>query len=254
MRIRLPFLTILCVALVALISTKIPFFTPYLPEIMHVANYSLTLSTAKAEDEEENSDQEEEGEDGEESDEESTVEEDSDKKSEEQQKIQEGMKYDVPEAFSGDGSAPAGRGLREDTRFFSDVELDILETLSKRREALQTWEEELEVKANLLTVTERRIDKKLAQIEEMKQEISSSLELYNQKQDEHITSLVKIYETMKPQEAARIFDEMEMPITLQVIGAMSERRAAPILARMDPKKAKQVTVELALQRGQKTDM
>ena len=50
------------------------------------------------------------------------------------------------------------------------------------------------------------------------------------------------------QDAARIFDEVEMPILLLVIDKMSEKKAAPILAEMDPKKAKQITVQLAEQR------
>ncbi len=40
---------------------------------------------------------------------------------------------------------------------------------------------------------------------------------YNDKEDSKIRSLVKIYENMKAKDAARIFNEMEMPILLEVI-------------------------------------
>ena len=50
---------------------------------------------------------------------------------------------------------------------------------------------------------------------------------------------------MKPKAAAAIFDELELPILLEVIDQMSERRVAPILADMNPIKAKEVTADLA---------
>jgi flagellar motility protein MotE (MotC chaperone) len=75
---------------------------------------------------------------------------------------------------------------------------------------------------------------------------------YNEKQDSQIKSLVKIYESMKPEEAAAIFNEMEMPILLDVIGKMSERKVALVLAGMNPKRARDVTQELADKRKKAT--
>jgi len=53
---------------------------------------------------------------------------------------------------------------------------------------------------------------------------------------------------MKPKDAARVFDTLDMPILLDVLQRMKERLAAPILANMDPERAKSVTVELAQRR------
>ena len=58
--------------------------------------------------------------------------------------------------------------------------------------------------------------------------------------------LVKIYESMKPKDAARIFAELELSILLDVISRMREQKSASILAAMDPIQAKTVTSELAL--------
>ena len=71
------------------------------------------------------------------------------------------------------------------------------------------------------------------------------IEQRDEKQEAQLRSLVKIYENMKPKEAARIFEGLDMTILLEVIDRMKERKSAPILARMDPDKAKEVTVELA---------
>ncbi len=131
---------------------------------------------------------------------------------------------------------------------YTDVEVELLQSLSKRREELERWETNIQIKEAALDATQKRINEKILQIEAMKKQVAALLEKYNAQEDAKIHSLVKIYENMKPSEAARIFDEVEMPILLLVIDAMAEKKAAPILAAMNPKKAKQLTVELANER------
>ena len=50
---------------------------------------------------------------------------------------------------------------------------------------------------------------------------------------------------MKPKDAARILEELEMATLLQVAERMSERKLAPVMANMNPAKAKAITEELA---------
>lgn len=139
--------------------------------------------------------------------------------------------------------------LEESTEHrFTAVEVELLQSLSKRREELERWENNIQLKESMLDATQKRIDDKIKQIEMMKKQVSTLLAQYNQQEDAKIHSLVKIYENMKPSEAARIFDEVEMPILLLVIDSMAEKKAAPILAAMTPQKAKQLTVELANER------
>lgn len=133
-------------------------------------------------------------------------------------------------------------------RHFSQSELDLLQNLSRRRDELDRWERNVQVKESALSATEKRIDEKIEQIESMKKAVGDVLAQYNAQEEAKLKSLVKIYESMKPDDAARIFDEVEMPILLLVIDKMAEKKAAPILAKMNSKKAKQITVELAEQR------
>ena len=59
---------------------------------------------------------------------------------------------------------------------------------------------------------------------------------------------MKIYENMKPKDAARIFEQLEIDVLLLIAERMREARIAPILAKMSPAKAKAITVELATRR------
>ncbi|MGE3713656.1 MAG: MotE family protein, partial [Alphaproteobacteria bacterium] len=124
-------------------------------------------------------------------------------------------------------------------RHYSESELDLLKKLGNRRRELARWERNIQIKEEVLNATEKRINDQIGKIEAMRKEVAKLLEEYNEKEDAKIRSLVKIYENMKPKEAARIFDEVEMPVLLLVIDKMSEKKAAPILAQMNPRKAKQ---------------
>ena len=79
----------------------------------------------------------------------------------------------------------------------------------------------------------------------IKGEIESLIKKYNEQEETELKSLVKIYETMKPKDAARIFDELELKVLLQVFQRMKEAKTAPILASMSPARAKEVTTQLA---------
>lgn len=166
-----------------------------------------------------------------------------------------------PEAKEGEGQSEESKAKKEEPnpnvsetagstsdRSFSKVELEILQNLAARREELNRWEENIQIKETALDATEKRINDKIQQIEDMKKAVSEMLAQYNQQEDVKIRSLVKIYENMKPKEAARIFDELDMPILLLIIDKMSEKKAAPVLSEMDPKRAKTVTIDLAAQR------
>ena len=53
---------------------------------------------------------------------------------------------------------------------------------------------------------------------------------------------------MKADEAARIFEQLDMDVLLNVIERMREAKVAPVLAEMDPLRAKTVTTQLAERR------
>lgn len=131
---------------------------------------------------------------------------------------------------------------------FTQVELDLLQSLSQRREELDQWARDVQMKETLLDATEKRLDAKIEEIQKLREDVGQLIAQYNEQENAKIRSLVKIYENMKPKDAASIFEEMDMPILLLVVDKMSERKVAPILANMSPKKATEVTQQLAEQR------
>jgi flagellar motility protein MotE (MotC chaperone) len=121
----------------------------------------------------------------------------------------------------------------------------VLQSLAERRAELDALAQTLEARERQLGVAETRIDQKIAELAALQAQIEALLQQYDAQEEERLMSLVKIYETMKPKDAAPIFNTLDMDILLEIISRMSNIRSAPILAQMDPIRAQQVTEELA---------
>jgi flagellar motility protein MotE (MotC chaperone) len=127
----------------------------------------------------------------------------------------------------------------------SPVEMELLQKLSERRAELDKRAAEQSQREVLLQAAEKRIDEKIARLAALEKDIGGILDKQDEAGEARIKSLVKIYETMKPHDAARIFEQLDMAVLLGVVEHMKERMAAPILAAMDPNKARAVTLALA---------
>jgi len=141
-------------------------------------------------------------------------------------------------------AAPAG-DLAADPLEMSDAEIEILQQLAKRRKELDKREQALDRRESLLKAAEKRLKQDIARLKALKSEIEGLLVSYDEQEDRQLRRLVKIYEKMDPDDAARIFGELDMDVLLQVVDQMNERKTAPILAEMESEKAQKLTLELA---------
>ena len=114
-----------------------------------------------------------------------------------------------------------------------------------RREELESREKVLDTREGMLQAGEKRVDTKVAELKDLQAKIQSLLKTYNDQEAAKMKSLVKIYEDMKPKDAAAIFEQLDMDVLLDIIDRMKEAKVAPVLAQMNPAKAKEVTGELA---------
>lgn len=128
---------------------------------------------------------------------------------------------------------------------YSEQELELLKNLAQRRREIELVNKAMAGKQHILQVTESRIEEKLKEMNDLKAELSKMLDEYKTTNDNRLQNLVKIYETMKPKEAAQILEGLDMPILLQVLSRIKQMRAAPIIAQMNPQKAREITEMLA---------
>ena len=142
-------------------------------------------------------------------------------------------------------AAPTSKLITDDPTLLTQNEIDLLQQLAERRRVLESREQEVLVRTSLLSAAESRIDKRIEELKLLRETINGLIKTFDEQQDKKLQSLVKIYESMKPKEAAQIFEELEMDTLLEVAERMKERKLAPIMAKMNPDKARDMTVELA---------
>lgn len=132
-------------------------------------------------------------------------------------------------------------------RAWTPAEVDVLQSLAKRRDELDRRDQQIAQREALLKAAETEVDNKIVEMNKLKKQLEELLNQQQKVQDERVVSLVKIYEGMKAKEAARIFDTLDMDVLMAVVGKMSERKSSPIIAAMTPKRAQEVTLRLAEQ-------
>jgi flagellar motility protein MotE (MotC chaperone) len=127
----------------------------------------------------------------------------------------------------------------------SEAERSLLLDLRHRRDMLDTRARAQEQRDAVMVAAEKKLAARVAELNALQAKLEA-LEAARQSHDSaNWTSLVHIYETMKPRDAATIFDALDMQVLLGVLDRMSERKAAPILAAMQPDRARLATQLLA---------
>lgn len=125
------------------------------------------------------------------------------------------------------------------------AEKDILVSLAERRKQLEARARELELRENLIKVAENRVESRIKELKEIEKRIDTQLTKRDEEQDAEYEKLVSLYSKMKPKDAARIFEQMEVSVLAGLVRRMNARIVSPILAEMDPVMAKRVTMEMA---------
>ncbi len=134
----------------------------------------------------------------------------------------------------------------------SDSERAVLLALRARRDVLDTRARDLDRRQAELEAADRKLQERVGELAALQAKLEN-LEAGRQlHRSENWAGLVKTYEAMKPREAAAIFDALDMQVLLQVLDRMQERRAAAVLAAMQPDRARLATQLLAEMRTHAT--
>ena len=127
----------------------------------------------------------------------------------------------------------------------SAAEIALLQDLSTRRQELDAREAGFETRERLLAEAEKRIDEKIVQLARLEKEILALVEVQETTDNKKLDSLVRVYERMRPRDAARIIESLDIALQLEVATRMREIKMAAILSAMDPAAARELTNRLA---------
>jgi flagellar motility protein MotE (MotC chaperone) len=139
----------------------------------------------------------------------------------------------------------------EGNRAQSPAELAVLERLAQRRSEIEARTKELEMRESLLKAAEKRLEGRVSELKDLETRISNSAQRREEGELARFKNVVTMYESMKPKEAAKIFDRLDLKILVEVAKEINPRRMSDILAQMTPDAAQQLTVELAARNAPK---
>jgi flagellar motility protein MotE (MotC chaperone) len=125
----------------------------------------------------------------------------------------------------------------------------VLERLQARRQEIEARAREIDIRENLIKSAEKRIE---GRIEEMKA-TESRIGVANQQKSDadaaRLKGLVTMYENMKPKDAAKVFDRLEISVLFEIASQIAPRKMSDIMGQMQPEAAERLTVEMARRAG-----
>jgi flagellar motility protein MotE (MotC chaperone) len=131
----------------------------------------------------------------------------------------------------------------------SASERAILERLQARRQELESRARELEIRESLLKSAEKRIESKVEEMKAVEARISTATGAKNEADAARFKGIVTMYESMKPKDAAKVFDRLEMSVLYEIASQIAPRKMSDILGLMQPEAAERLTIELARRAG-----
>ena len=161
-------------------------------------------------------------------------------------------KEDAPKPAAPATEAPRTDGVvvyPEQTAPVSASERAILERLQSRRQELEARAREIEIRESLLKSAEKRIESKVEEIKAVESRISTASGVKSETDAARFKGIITMYEGMKPKDAAKVFDRLEMSVLFEIASQIAPRKMSDILGLMQAEAAERLTVEMARRAG-----
>jgi flagellar motility protein MotE (MotC chaperone) len=162
------------------------------------------------------------------------------------EKKEEARKPAEPEA----PKAPEGTVIYpEQTAPVSASERAILERLQSRRQELEARAREIDIRESLLKAAEKRIESRADELKAVESRITTATQQKADTDAARFKGIITMYEGMKPKDAAKVFDHLEMPVLIEIATQIAPRKMSDILGLMSTDAAERLTVEMARRAG-----
>ena len=121
----------------------------------------------------------------------------------------------------------------------------LLQRLGERRTELDKREADLALRESLVAAAEKKLDERTKQLEDLQAQVAALVDQKQAAEEASFKAIVSMYENMKPKDAAKIFDTLDLDVLLKVARAMNPRKMSPVLALMSPEPAQALTTAFA---------
>lgn len=133
----------------------------------------------------------------------------------------------------------------------AEAERALLEQLRARRTEIEAREQAVAQQEVMLRAAEQRLTRRVEELAALQSRLEALDRGRGEREEAGWRGLVRTYESMRPRDAAAIFNDLEMPVLVEILDRMGERKAAPVIGAMQPERARLVTTELARHRARR---
>jgi flagellar motility protein MotE (MotC chaperone) len=160
------------------------------------------------------------------------------KKEEEAKPVVAAPEVEKPNAAAAPDQAPVSASERA-----------ILERLQARRQELEARAREIDIRESLLKAAEKRVESRVEELKGVESRISTASGQKSEADAARFKGIITMYEGMKPKDAAKVFDRLEMPVLIEIATQIAPRKMSDILGLMQTEAAERLTVEMARRAG-----
>lgn len=121
----------------------------------------------------------------------------------------------------------------------------LLKSIEERNAELDQKAEELRTREERLKILERDVQALVEKYTRLRNEVKEKLEARDAEREVQLRRLAKMFEAMPPKKAVAQMENMDEAVVLDLFAQIKEKKAAPILAEMNPRKAAEITEKLA---------
>lgn len=151
---------------------------------------------------------------------------------------------DAGQVDTGHAADERGASTGATNGYMSAADVDVMNSIEDRDNKFAAREEELKIRERMLEVTEGKVEDKIAELRELETSLKKLVGLQSEKEESDLNRLVKVYETMKPQDAAPIIQRLDETTQVAIMGRMKESKMAAIFAKMEDDTPQNLTVLL----------
>lgn len=121
----------------------------------------------------------------------------------------------------------------------------LLARLRAREQDLTRREEELDLRDKTLEKLSQEIGARLEELSAAEETLRQTMAIADSAAENDLENLTKVYENMKPKDAAVLFEAMEPSFAAGFLGRMQTASAAQILSGLSPEKAYAISLTLS---------
>lgn len=127
----------------------------------------------------------------------------------------------------------------------SEADQQLIQTVSLERVNLDKMRRDILLEQGRLKQTRKEIEVRIHDLKQLKTEVNARISTLQNIEEKEIKHLVKVYESMSPEEAAPLIEGLKQEISVELLSRMKGKKAGKILEFVEKKKAVELSEVLA---------